>query len=63
MTFPKQRPLMTLTEVKTRLSIGQSTVYDLVKRGELPKPLKIGAAARWLPEDIERFLEERKAAR
>ena len=39
--------LLTGDEICSRLSISKATLYRLVDLGELPKPIKCGAASRW----------------
>lgn len=31
----------------------KSKIYDAVKRGEFPPPIKVGGVNRWLPEELE----------
>lgn len=45
------------------LGIGRSTVYDLIKKGQLPEPIKIGRSSVWLKSEIDAVIEERKSAR
>ena len=45
------------------LGIGRSTVYDLIKKNQLPEPLKIGRSSVWLKSEIDAVIEERKSAR
>lgn len=39
------------------LDISASTVWDWVKQGHLPKPVKIGGSARWKWADVEKRLQ------
>lgn len=55
--------MLNVTQVMARLNIGKTAVYDLVKRGDLPKPVKIGGSSRWIPEEIDAALEVMKAKR
>lgn len=48
--------LMTAKEVATTLRIGQSTVYHLIQRGDLPC-VRIGRSVRVRPADLDRFIE------
>jgi predicted DNA-binding transcriptional regulator AlpA len=41
-----------------RLDCSPSTVHGYVRRGLLPKPLKLGDLVRWRWTDIERFIDE-----
>lgn len=38
------------------LDIGESTVDDLVKRGMLPRPIKIGGSVRWCWATVQQSL-------
>lgn len=50
---------LTLTDVANRYKIGKSTVYALIRKGEMPMAHKIGGANRWKLSELEEF-EERK---
>lgn len=43
--------------------IGNSTVYDLIKKEILPKPIKIGRSSVWIKDEVDAVIEERKKAR
>jgi excisionase family DNA binding protein len=51
--------LLTADEVAERLSIGLSTAYLLLQRGELPS-VRIGRSVRVRPEDLGRFVVARR---
>lgn len=55
--------LWKITQVMTRTNLGKTAVYDCVKRGDLPKPVKIGGSSRWIPEEVDAALEAAKARR
>ena len=49
--------LLHRTEVERRVGIGTSTLYRMMRDGEFPEPLKIGArAVRWPESEIETWL-------
>ena len=48
--------LLTAQDVAGALSIGKSTVYQLIKRGEL-HCIRIGSSVRVRYEDLEKFIE------
>ena len=54
--------LMTANEVAITLRIGQSTVYQLIQRGDLPC-VRIGRSVRIRPTDLDKFIEVNKEAR
>ena len=52
---------MTREEVAEALQVTTKTVDNLWRRGELPRPSRIGRGVRFLRSEIRRFLEERRA--
>ena len=49
-----------VTEVTT---LSKSTIYDLVKKGEFPAPLRLtetGRASGWLESDIDEWINTRQ---
>jgi excisionase family DNA binding protein len=57
-----QRELLTARDVAARLSIGVSTLWRQVKRGNLPAPIRIGGSTRWRRADIEALTAAQPAA-
>lgn len=52
--------LLRLPQVCARLGLGRSSIYDLVNRGELCRPIKLGArASAWPASEIDRFIADR----
>ncbi len=51
--------LLTADEVAEKLSIGLSTAYMLLQRGDLPS-VRIGRSVRVRPEDLRRFVLARR---
>ena len=49
--------LLRLRDVTARLGVTHPTVYRLIHEGKFPPPIKIGAAARWEPEAVERYIK------
>lgn len=50
---------LTVNEVALRLSVSKSRVYAMVRSGELPA-YRIGVSIRFDPDELARFLHERK---
>lgn len=50
-------------DVMETFCIGRSTVYDWIKKGILPKPIKIGTVPLFIGDEIDAVIEERKKAR
>lgn len=69
--MPKERqPIVTIkplfltrADAAAFLSIGESTLEDLVVRGEAPRPRKLSSRrVAWLVEDLENWGRERPAS-
>ncbi|MBU2358724.1 MAG: helix-turn-helix domain-containing protein [Alphaproteobacteria bacterium] len=39
------------------LDFSETTVRDLARRGEIPKPIRIGGSMRWKWSDVETYIE------
>ena len=58
-TWPKH--LLRRPEVETRTGISRSTLYDWMKRGDFPQPVKLGARiVAWRESDVTAWLESRE---
>ena len=68
-----QRKFIRLREVKERVALSQSRIYDLVSHGEFPRPVKLGAVRKeskidsrtnyWLEHEVDHYIDERIAER
>ena len=55
--------ILRLEEVIRRTGLCKSSIYETMRVGDFPKPLKLTARARgWRELDIERWLESRQEA-
>ena len=55
--------LMRREEVETRCGIARTTIYRLMRCGQFPEPIKVGArAVRWSSTEIEAWLASRPRA-
>ena len=55
--------LITRHEVERRVGLTRSSIYDAMRKGEFPLPLKVGAkAVRWESSDIEAWMDSRPLA-
>ena len=54
-----QSDLLTSREVADLLRCTRETVYRLVHRHELPRPVKVGVRSYWRRRDVDDFLERR----
>jgi len=55
------REFLTVKDVAARLTIGVSTVWRQVKKGNLPPPIKIGDSTRWRRADLETLIAREAA--
>jgi len=56
--------ILRLPAVKKTTGQSRSTIYDKMKRGEFPKPVKIGErAVGWVEAEVEAWLKARMQAR
>ena len=71
-TPPKKR-FIRLREVKERVALSQSRIYDLVSHGYFPRPVKLGVRQKdskidsrtnyWLEHEVDHCIDERIAER
>jgi prophage regulatory protein len=54
--------LLRIDSVSARLGLRKSAIYELIRRGELCEPLKLGRASLWPSSSIDAFIAERIAA-
>jgi len=50
-------PLLTVEDLERLLRVDRRTVSRLVKRGQLPPPMKLGGGNRWRADDIADAIE------
>ena len=70
---PPKKRFIRLREVKARVALSQSRIYDLVSHGQFPKPVKLGAVRKeskidsrtnyWLENEVDNYIDERIAER
>lgn len=55
---PHSQPerLLPLPEVESRSGFKSSFIYQLIKVGKFPKPVKIGAASRWRESEVQQWI-------
>ena len=52
--------LIRLPEVRRRVPVGKSTIYEWIKRGIFPRPLNLGGnIVAWREADIDQWIAER----
>jgi len=53
--------LLKIEEVKRRVGLGKTMIYDLIRAGRFPQPYKISPfASRWSEHEIVAWIEEVK---
>lgn len=50
-------PLLTMSDLERMLRVDKRTIARLIKRGQLPRPLKLGGSNRWKTADIAAALD------
>lgn len=55
--------LIRLPAVKQRVGMGRTAVYELIKAGKFPRPVKVGSASAWIDVEITRWIEQLAASR
>lgn len=56
--------LLKLPEVLSATRLSRSRLYDLVEKGEFPRPVKIGLrAVAWVGAEVQAWIEARMAER
>lgn len=48
--------LMRLEQLMLKIGLKKPTIYSMMKRGLLPRPIKIGRASLWVESEIDEFL-------
>ncbi len=57
------RALLTGREVRERYAVSKSWLYEAMRQGDFPRPIKIGAqAVRWRVTDLEQWEASRPTA-
>jgi prophage regulatory protein len=49
---------LTVKQVIARTGLSRSTIWRLVRKGDLPSPIKIGRSVRWRESDLDKWEEE-----
>lgn len=55
--IPPNARLLRLPQVLDRVGLKKTVVYDRIKDGTFPKPIKLGSASVWLDSDIQAWIE------
>ncbi len=55
--------LLTIECIIERTSMGRTSIYQLMKDGSFPRPVKVGKASRWVEIEVEQWIEQLRRAR
>ena len=50
--------LLRLSEVESQVGLRKSAIYEKIKHGEFPEPIRLGAAVRWPESRIQKFIAD-----
>ncbi len=59
MSLLKIEALLRLEELIKRIGLKKPTIYSMMKRGLLPKPIKMGRASLWIESEIDACIAQR----
>lgn len=59
----KVRLLPLRPDVQARTSLGKSRIYDLIAKGNFPKPVKMGRRIAFVEAEIDNWILQRMAER
>jgi predicted DNA-binding transcriptional regulator AlpA len=51
------KPLLTVKDLERLLRVDRRTVARLCKKGEFPRPMKLGGGNRWRAEEVAQLIE------
>lgn len=50
--------LLKLSDVEQTIKLKKDFIYNSIKQGTFPKPIKIGNASRWKMSEIQKWIEQ-----
>jgi prophage regulatory protein len=59
MSSAVSKRLLRLPGVKDKTGLKRSPIYELMKRGEFPKCIKIGRSSFWVEAELDAWIERR----
>jgi prophage regulatory protein len=57
-----QAKIIRLPKVKELVGLGKTAIYDKIKEGAFPKPIKLGRASGWLEGDVQEWIGQQVQA-
>lgn len=59
-----EKTILRLPQVKARVGLGHTNIYNRIKAGTFPAPVSLGArAVGWISTEIDEWIDNRAAAR
>lgn len=59
-TQAKTAQLLSRQKVQSKTTLSRSSIYDMIARGEFPKPVKIsGRRVAWLESSVDAWIQSR----
>ncbi len=56
--------MLTILDIASQLKVSRSYAYELVRREDFPRPVKIGRQVkRWIPQEVEKWIERQPRER
>lgn len=59
----KPKRLLPIDEVVRQTGFGTSFIYDKIKKGEFPPPVKVGISSRWIESQVQNWIEKHISGR
>lgn len=53
--------MLRLPELSNRVGLGRTKIYEMIKEGEFPRPIKAGRASLWHSQAIEKWMQGQAA--
>ena len=50
--------LLRFPAMQKRVGMGRTAIYELIKAGKFPRPVKVGGASAWIDVEITSWIEE-----
>lgn len=50
--------MIRLPEVKRLVGLGTTAIYEKMKHGEFPKPVKIGRLSAWIESEVQEWITQ-----
>jgi len=55
--------LITMDVVEADLTVCRSKIYQMIKDGHFPPPIKFGRSARWISTEVQEWIHDQAQAR